>query len=652
MQGLVCRLKNNRSNSGQFQSYSIGTCYAYTLRKKEGYSAMFNLRKKLSIGFGGLLAILVLIGSQGIYLISDLGQSIDVILRENYRSVIACQDMKEAIERMDSGSLFCLLSYKEGKDIISKNELKFEKALNIELSNITVPGEGEKAERTRTLFSQYRSVMHDFLSVDISQDARRDIYFKKLFPLFQETKKAADEVLHLNQQNMSDANDLARAKAASARQQMGLLLFVGALVAVSFIIFTRQWILYPISRLTQSADEIKKGNLDLCIQVGSRDEIGRLSEAFNDMVQSLREFRRNDQAKFTLLQRSTQQAFKNLPDITAIIDMNGTIDAATQLARDFFGLIAGSRIQETPHEWIRSLYTEARSADGLIAARDEKKVFQLFVNGKEHFFQPHAVPVLDTQHQATGVLLSFKDVTQQQHNNDMKRGLVATVSHQLKTPLTSIRMAIHLLLEEKVGALTEKQAELLLAAREDSDRLNTILEDLLDISRIESGKAPMSFTAVTPQVIAVQAVEHFAAALQDRGVTLKMDVPDDLPPIMADTARIGHVFDNLLSNALKHTAPGGTVAVSVRADEHQVVFSFADTGTGIPQEYLNKIFDQFFCVPGQGTPAGAGLGLAIAREIVEAHGGKITVESTEGEGSTFKVALKRAESIAKEEKAS
>jgi len=273
----------------------------------------------------------------------------------------------------------------------------------------------------------------------------------------------------------------------------------------------------------------------------------------------------------------------------------------------------------------------------------------VFVHGTEHFIEPHAVPVLDTRHQATGVLLSFKDVTQQQHNDDMKRGLVSTVSHQLKTPLTSIRMAIHLLLEEKVGPLTEKQAELLLAAREDSDRLNTILEDLLDISRIESGKARMSFTAVSPQVIASEAAEHFSAAFQDAGISLKADLPNDLPEVMADASRIVHVFDNLLSNALKHTAAGGAVSISAQADAQWVVISVADTGTGIPREYLNNVFDQFFRVPGQQAQAGAGLGLAIAREIVEAHGGKIAVESAEGEGSTFTVSLKRAEPIAKKE---
>ncbi|MCX5900627.1 MAG: HAMP domain-containing protein, partial [Proteobacteria bacterium] len=137
---------------------------------------------------------------------------------------------------------------------------------------------------------------------------------------------------------MSDANDLARARAASARQQMGLLLFACAVFSVSFIVFARRWILYPISRLIESADEIKKGNLDLCVRVGARDEIGRLSEAFNDMSRSLREFRRSDQAKLVRMQRSAQQAFSSLPEAVVVVDMDGTIEVATDAARSVFGL--------------------------------------------------------------------------------------------------------------------------------------------------------------------------------------------------------------------------------------------------------------------------------------------------------------------------
>jgi signal transduction histidine kinase len=213
-------------------------------------------------------------------------------------------------------------------------------------------------------------------------------------------------------------------------------------------------------------------------------------------------------------------------------------------------------------------------------------------------------------------------------------------------------MAIHLLLEEKVGPLTEKQAELLVAAREDSDRLHDILNNLLDISRIESGRVQMGFRAVSPQEMAMEAVESFRTAAKDQGVTLDVDLPDDLPEVWADTTRISHVFGNLLSNALNYTPAGGKVTVSARAVENEVAFSIADMGKGIPSQYLPRLFEQFFRVPDQGPQTGAGLGLAIVKEIVEAHGGTVSADSIEGKGSTFSFTLRRADPISKKESSS
>jgi signal transduction histidine kinase len=210
-------------------------------------------------------------------------------------------------------------------------------------------------------------------------------------------------------------------------------------------------------------------------------------------------------------------------------------------------------------------------------------------------------------------------------------------------------MAIHLLLEEKIGTLTEKQAELLVAAREDSDRLHSILNSLLDISRIESGRVQMEFRGVSPHSMVLEALEPFRRAAQDQGVTLSIELPGDLPDVRADLTRINHVFSNLLSNAFKYTPPGGNITLSAKADEEWVRFSVADTGRGIPSKYLPMIFEQFFRVPDQGKETGAGLGLAIVKEIVEAHGGAVGVESHEGKGSTFTFTLIRADRISGKE---
>ena len=209
---------------------------------------MLGFRQKLSIGFGGLLLIILIIGIQSIIHLTKLGESIDVILRENYRSVIACQQIKEALERMDSGILFELLGYTEkGNELIRKNELAFEIALGVELNNITLPGEGEKANHLQDLFGKYKTALRKIEDSRSPITVRRNAYFADLFPLFLQIKDTAGEILRMNQQNMSDANDLARNSAAAARKQMYILLFTGTIVALGFIFFTGRWILRPLA---------------------------------------------------------------------------------------------------------------------------------------------------------------------------------------------------------------------------------------------------------------------------------------------------------------------------------------------------------------------------------------------------------------------
>ncbi|HMA52855.1 MAG TPA: ATP-binding protein, partial [Acidobacteriota bacterium] len=472
-------------------------------------------------------------------------------------------------------------------------------------------------------------------------------YFASLLPLFGRIKSQADEILQLNQRNMSDANDRARRSADSARRQMYGLLAVGTALAVLFIFFTRRWILRPIHRMIRSADEIRRGNLDLVVAADSRDEIGHLSEAFNAMAASLREFRRTDQARLLRVQKATQQAFDSLPDAIAVIDTEGHVEVATESARTVFGLRPGVAVGDLPYGWMADLWRNALR-EGRPASLEGQRPIQQFLKGEERYYLPEAVPILDTERLTTGVILVLKDVTQLRQQDEIKRGVVRTVSHQLNTPLTSMRMAIHLLLGEKIGSLNEKQAELLVTARDDSDRLHEILNSLLDLSRFESGKARMEFRALSPRSVVTEAIGTYRRTAQDLGVALDDDVPVDLPDVWVDTTRIGHVFGNLLSNALKHTAPGGRISLTAEADEARVRFHVSDTGEGIPAAFLSRIFEPFFRVPGRGNETGAGLGLAIVKEIIEAHGGTVSAESREGQGSRFTFSLRRADRFPKE----
>ena len=361
------------------------------------------------------------------------------------------------------------------------------------------------------------------------------------------------------------------------------------------------------------------------------------------MASALRESRRSDQSKLIRIQRATEQTFSSLPDAVAIVDSGGNIEIATETAKNVFGLKPDKQIRSLPYRWMGEILTEALRTGRTVAPKGEEGLIQQFVNGGEHYFRPEAIPILDQTVQPAGIVLVFQDVTQERRQEEMKRGVISTVSHQLKSPLTSIRMAVHLLLEEKIGSLTPKQVELLVAAREDSDRLHRILNDLLDMSRIESGRVEMNVEKVSPHSMVFEALEPFQMDFKDRGVALEAEVSGDLPDAWADTARMNHVFANLLSNALRYTPPGGKVIVSAGADEEWIRFSVSDTGKGIPSRYLPRIFEQFFRVPNQGVETGAGLGLAIVKDIVEAHGGTVGVESQVGKGTTIAFTLRRAD---------
>jgi len=610
---------------------------------------MLGLRQKISLGFGGLLIIILVIGVQSILNLSKLGESIDVILKENYRSVIACQQMKEALERIDSGLLFTLLGDgRQGEELILKNEGVFEKALQVELNTITLPGEGEKAALLKDLYGRYVVALDKVKNPAEPAPVRREAYFSNLLPLFGQIKATADEILQMNQQNMNDANNQARENASLAQQRMYLLLGLGTLVAVMLIVFARRWILRPVQRLIRSADEIRRGNLDLVVSVDSHDEIGHLAESFNAMTVSLREFRRTDQAKLLRIQRATQQAFDRLEDVIAVADLDGKVEVSTESAKTIFGLRPGASVGDGSLG-LGELFRDALREGRPLPPKNQRKVIQQFVGGEERFFRPEAVPILNAEQQPTGAILVLQDVTQLRHQDEMKTDVIRTVSHQLKTPLTSIRMAIHLLLEEKIGTLTEKQAELLVTAREDSDRLHAILNNLLDISRMASGKASLEFQDISPQMLVMDALEPYRRTAQDQGVALALDVRGSLAGVWVDRSRAAYIFGNLLTNALQHTPPGGKIAVSAREEEDVVRFTVTDSGTGIPSQYLSRIFEPFFRVPGRRNETGAGLGLAIAKEIVEAHGGTVGVESQEGKGSSFSFTLRRADRLPNEE---
>jgi two-component system, NtrC family, sensor histidine kinase KinB len=357
------------------------------------------------------------------------------------------------------------------------------------------------------------------------------------------------------------------------------------------------------------------------------------------MAASLREFRRSDQAHLLRAQRSTQLALDSLSDAVAICNPVGKIELANDAARHLFGLAPESTVDETGNEKITQMFWHVCRQERPYRPKGYEGAIQIFIKEEEHFFLPQAIPIFDQERQLIGVTLMLTDVTRLRHLDEVKTDLISTVSHELKTPLTSIRLAIHVLLNEKLGPLSPQQMELLITAREDSDRLYRVIEDLLDISRIESGQAEIKLQPVNVEELVLQATDKMRPAFRDHGITLNLKVDPGVPRVLIDPSRLQLVFDNLLNNALKYTPIGGEVTLRAELEDSMVRFAVEDTGIGIAPGFLPRIFEKFFRVPGQ-EQISSGLGLTIAKEITEAHGGTINVASEPGKGTKFTFTVK------------
>ena len=615
---------------------------------------MFGLRQKLAFGFGGVLAMLLLVSGLGVGVLARYQVALDRFFRENGRSVEYGQRVFEAVGDLDEIALSV-----RGRPTAATPADAARAAGPLragdddcaaEARNITLDGERQIAAEM-TLAWAGRSLDGRAVAGDCYRDAiarlldpaadgaRRDAaadVVRRLSPI---VRARAGDVVRLNLANMQPVTGRAKQMADRAVRVMVAGALAGTGLAVAFTLLVARSILRPLRTVIGSIREIERGNLDLVVQVRSRDEFHALAEAFNAMTAKLREYRRTDRAKLVRTQQTTQLAVNSLTDAVAVTGADGTIDLSNDAARRLFRLEPGAAVATVGDRRLVEVYQEVIASGKPSSPRGYESAVEVYdAGGQLRFFLPHAVPITDAG-RTVGVTLVLADVTNLRRLDEMKSGLLSVVSHELKTPLTSIRMAVHLLAEERVGPLTPKQSELVGAARDDADRLDRIVADLLDLGRMESGRGGLDLRPARPERLAEAAAAPLRAAFADKGVGLAVDVPVDLPAVAVDTGRVGHVFTNLLTNGLKFTGPGGHVRVSAAAEGDRVRFAVTDTGVGIPAEHLPRLFERFFRVPGQPASTGAGLGLAIARDIVRGHGGDVDVGSDVGRGTRFTFTL-------------
>jgi two-component system, NtrC family, sensor histidine kinase KinB len=598
-----------------------------------------------------LLALLAVQGMLSVWLIGQLGHRIDAILRENYDSVRAMERLNEALERIDSSFQFAMLGQEaEARKDYRANWEQLEKQYNIETGNITIlPEERELVEKLRERKDRYREDGDRFYRLDPGDPQRREIYLGTaeqpgLLGGFRGIKEVSGRILQINQENMETASTDAKQAARMARLGIGicLALAVGTALVVWRLATS---LIRPIEAMTRAAQAIGEGQLHRTVPVIGTGELAVLAHTFNTMTQHLRDYRQSNSNRLLRSQQTSQATIDSFPDPVLVIDPMGRVDLANPAARRLLGVAPRSDASSVALPWqppepLRKPLSEALNGQQayLTTSFDQAVTFRL--DGADHAYLPQISPIRDPYGAILGAAVVLNDVTRFRLLDQLKTDLVSTVSHELKTPLASLRLALHVLLEETVGPLAPKQTELLVDARDSAERLLELIEHLLALARLEHGREPLQRVAVSPAELLRDAVDAVFARAQGKGITLMVEAVDHLPPLCADPMRMGLALNNLLDNAITYSVSGGKITVSAeQVDGETICLIIADTGIGIPAESLPHVFERFFRVPGVSHPAGTGLGLAIVKEVVVAHGGQVRCQSKVGEGTVFRLTL-------------
>jgi two-component system, NtrC family, sensor histidine kinase KinB len=616
-----------------------------------------NLRNKLLLGYLVFVAALVALGGWSVWHLRALGQVSQHILSNNYDSVVAAQDMKENLERQDSAALFVLLD-KRGRALspLAEHRERFDDAFTKAANNVTEPGEGEVIKTIRRERDSYYKLFDNLLAdSDVPDDSPasdgstghksgpgepsgRAVYFEQLEPAFDSLRGHCDNLLQLNQRAML-AKSNAAAGVARAWFIRVLLVALSLVVAGTLLaIFLANRIVRPIRELTATTARISGGDLDARASVSSRDEIGLLAAEYNRMAERIRQLRSSDLGRLLIAQQTTEAAIDSLYDPVLVTDAVGCVTRLNRAAEEIFGPEAhnaGKPVSEITHDSrLASAVTETLSSRRPFAAEGSAAVLPLAVDGSERAYRLRTTPMRDAEGMLLGAVTLLEDITHLREIDQIKSDFIATASHELRTPLTGVQMGVHLLLEGAAGELTEKQQEVLGACREDCERLEKLMRDLLDISKIESGENAPHLAPQRSVSLINDVAESLRPQVEAKGIKLTTELPPDLPTVLADRAHVERVIGNLVGNAIRYTPRGGEIRITAAERDTGVAVSIRDTGIGIPSEYLARIFDKFVQVPGAPS-GGAGLGLAISRRLVEARGGRISVQSEPGRGAVF-----------------
>ena len=570
-----------------------------------------SIKTKVTLGVLFLFMVILTIGGLGLYYLKSLSMDSRNILTDNYESLEYTKRIVEQCDLLKSDST-------TGMGIIESN-------LQLQEQNVTEPGERELTHALRIAFEKIKNS-------GISDSSL--VALRRICLSVQEINMNA--IVRKNEKTI-----------ASSENASTYLIIVGTfciLAAFTFIINFPGYIANPIIQLTSGIKAIANKNYEERLQFDRKDEFEELAEAFNQMAEKLDEYEHSNLAKILFEKKRIETIINRMSDPVIGLDETNKIIFANDQAAEILNIKRADIIDHyapdvaVNNDLFRSLIRQ--NEDG----KETSSLIKAVVNGRENYFikesiNVNLIPTGEKEKVHIGKVVLLKNVTAYKELDLAKTNFIATISHELKTPIASLQMCVKLLLDSRVGTLNDEQRNITNTLNDEVVRLSKITNELLDLSQVETGNINLNIKKAEPGDIVTLALEAVKFQAERKHIQIDSKMAQQLPFVHADIDKTTWVLINFLTNAIRYSPENGDVIIRCDSVNGKVQFSVEDNGPGIEAKFLSRIFEKFFQIPG--TPSGTGLGLAISKEFIEAQGGNIHVESQIGTGSKFSFELKK-----------
>ena len=600
------------------------------------------LREKILIGFFVVIIIMVAITSWSIYNFFKISNSFESTINRNYASIIAADNMGFALDNHMSAMIVIF------KANVTEGLLMFESSKTDFIKWYKTANESAYTKREQmildTLNLEYNTFVKRIYDIDFAHlDKKKINYEQQLFIESIESvrliKKRCNELFDINHGFMNASIKSINEITRTATIYMLIIVSVGIILSFVFVFLFSDYLVKPILQLTRSVRYVSRGNFDQWIPINTFDEIGTLTIEFNKMSQKLDKYEKLNVSKILYEKSKADAIIEKTNEPIVFTDSSLNIVTANKTFRQVFGEVTDAKnnlelfvkdkrlIEELKNCINISDYEIKENLLEFNDEQDEKKYLKLIYS---------LIEIPDSG--MKGLVIVFNDVTKYRELDLMKTEFIGKVSHELKTPLTSIGMAIGMLDNEVPGKINKKQRTLINTIKSDYIRLNKLVYEILELTKIESKKMKMEFEDFNVETMINEMKDHISLQCKEKELELQVSIEKSPIILNGNMEYLSRACENILSNSIKFTDPGGKISIRIKKEESQAVFEISDTGKGIHPDDVEKIFDKFSQIENN-TPGSIGLGLSIAKEIIDLHNGTIEVDSNPGEGTKFTIKL-------------